>query len=217
MSDHPLVSVCIANYNGSGMIAGCIESVIGQKCDFSVEILVHDDASTDDSPELVVRDYPDVRLIRSKSNVGFCVANNRMVAQAKGDYVLLLNNDAELQPDALHVLLNEANAVGKPAILSVPQYDYSTGELIDRGCMLDPFFNPVPNRNPKRREVAMVIGACLWIPRTLWEKLGGFPDWFVLDCRRYVLVLPGAAGWLYGKGSRGFRVSASRGAEFWRR
>lgn len=176
--DYPLVSVCIANYNGSAFIAGCIQSVLAQDCDFQVEVLVHDDASTDDSAELVARDYPDVRLIRSDSNVGFCVANNRMVTQAKGSYVLLLNNDAELQPDALRALLDEADAVGKPAILSLPQYDYSTGELIDRGCLLDPFFNPVPNLDPQRRDVAMVIGACLWIPKPLWDEMGGFPEWF---------------------------------------
>ncbi len=174
----PLVSVCIANFNGSGMISGCIESVLGQDFDFPFEILVHDDASTDNSAEVVARNYPGVRLIRSDSNVGFCVANNRMVAQAKGAYILLLNNDAELHSDALRTLLDEDNAAGKPVILSLPQYDYSTGELIDRGCLLDPFFNPVPNLDLQRREVAMVIGACLWIPKQLWDELGGFPEWF---------------------------------------
>jgi GT2 family glycosyltransferase len=176
--DRPVVSVCIANYNGSAIIIGCIESVLAQDCDFPVEILVHDDASEDDSAELIARNYPDVRLIRSDSNVGFCVANNRMVAQAEGAYVLLLNNDAELYPDALRVLYDQAEKIGGPAILSLPQYDFVSGELIDRGCLLDPFFNPVPNLDSDRGVVAMVIGACLWIPRPLWQELGGFPKWF---------------------------------------
>lgn len=176
--DHPVVSVCIANYNGSAIIAGCIESVLAQDCDFPVEILVHDDASTDDSPELVARDYPNTRLIRSDSNVGFCIANNRMVAQAEGTYILLLNNDAELYPDALRVLHSQAEKIGGQAILSLPQYDFFTDELIDRGCLLDPFFNPVPNLDPGRSDVAMVIGACLWTPRQMWMELGGFPEWF---------------------------------------
>ena len=101
-----------------------------------------------------------------------------MVAQAEGTYILLLNNDAELYPDALRVLHDDAEAIGEPVILSLPQYDFVTGELIDRGCFLDPFFNPVPNLDPGRRDVAMVIGACLWIPRNLWNELGGFPEWF---------------------------------------
>ena len=160
------------------MISGCIESVLGQDFDFPVEILVHDDASTDNSAEIIARDYPGVRLIRSDSNVGFCVANNRMVAMAKGAYILLLNNDAELYLDALRVLHDQAKKIDGPAILSLPQYDFVTGELIDRGCLLDPFFNPVPNLDPGRSDVAMVIGACLWIPSDLWKQLGGFPDWF---------------------------------------
>lgn len=178
VTERPRVSVCIANYNGSGMIAGCIESVLTQDCLFEVEILVHDDASSDDSPDIIARDFPCVRLIRSESNVGFCVANNRMVAAAKGDYVLLLNNDAEVSHDALRVLMDEAQALGRPAILSLPQHDYLSGEVIDRGCLLDPFFNPVPNLDQERKEVAMVIGACLWLPKGLWTELGGFPEWF---------------------------------------
>ena len=55
--DRPVISVCIANYNGSSIIAGCIESVLSQDCDFLVEILVHDDDSTDGSAELIARDY----------------------------------------------------------------------------------------------------------------------------------------------------------------
>lgn len=160
------------------MIAGCINSVLAQQGKYSVEILVHDDASTDGSAEIVARDYPGVRLIRSESNVGFCVSNNRMVSEARGEYVLLLNNDAELLPNALQELLNEANVLSQPAILSLPQYDYFNGELIDRGCLLDPFFNPVPNLDSTRQDVAMVIGACLWIPTMLWVELGGFPEWF---------------------------------------
>lgn len=176
--DSPLISVCIANYNGAGMIAGCLDSVLIQQGEFPVEILVHDDASTDGSAEIVAQDYPEVRLICSDSNVGFCVSNNRMVAEARGVYILLLNNDAELFPDALQELVKAARKIGQPAILSPPQYDYSSGQLIDRGCLLDPFFNPVPNLDPRRQDVAMVIGACLWLPKELWQEMGGFPEWF---------------------------------------
>ena len=226
----PLVSVCIANYNGSGMISGCIESVLGQDFDFPVEILVHDDASTDNSTEIIAGGYPDVRLIRSESNVGFCVANNRMVAQAKGAYILLLNNDAELQQDALRTLFDEAKAVGNPAILSLPQFDYSTGELIDRGCLLDPFFNPVPNLDPQRREVAMVIGACLWMPKRLWDQLGGLPEWFgsiaedmYLCCRArlagYSVNVLGVSGYRHrvGQSFGGGKVLGSKIATTFRR
>ena len=174
----PVVSVCIANYNGVGLIDACIESVRGQDCAFPVEIIVHDDASNDGSVAYIRTRYPGVRLIEGAANVGFCIANNRMAAVARGEYLLLLNNDAELLPDALQVMHDEAERLDHPAILTLPQFDFDTGELIDRGCLLDPFCNPIPNLDPSRRDVAMVIGACLWVPKTLWNGLGGFPEWF---------------------------------------
>jgi GT2 family glycosyltransferase len=178
IGDGPLVSVCIANYNGMALIDDCLRSVLAQAGNIAVEILLHDDASSDGSAAYIRDRYPVARLIVSENNVGFCIANNRMAAAAKGKYLLLLNNDAALYPDALQTLLAEADRLDRPAILSLPQYDAASGELIDRGCLLDPFFNPVPNLDPTRSDVAMVIGACLWIPKALWDELGGFPEWF---------------------------------------
>jgi hypothetical protein len=170
-------SVCIANYNGVGVIEACIESVLNQTWSLPTEIIVHDDASTDASVALVRERYPQVCLIESRDNVGFCVSNNRMVERARGEYVLLLNNDAELLPDALGTLYAAARAQGAPSILGLPQYDAATGALIDRGSLFDPFLNPIPNTDPHRRDVGMVIGACLWLPRSLWIEIGGFPEW----------------------------------------
>jgi len=178
MNGLPIVSVCIANYNGLGVIDDCIVSVLAQVCEFPIEIIVHDDASTDGSAQHIRIIYPQVVMIESADNVGFCIANNRMVERATGEFVLLLNNDAALYPDALARLYKAAQDIGQPAILSLPQYSFDTGELLDIGSLVDPFLNPVPNRNPERGDVAMVMGACLWIPKSLWQKLGGFPEWF---------------------------------------
>ena len=149
MIQPPLVSVCIANYNGMAVIDDCIRSVIVQSGEVNVEILVHDDASSDGSSAHIREHYPQVKLIESPKNVGFCIANNRMAAAAQGQYILLLNNDAVLYPDALETLFLEARQLDTLAILSLPQYDAGSGELIDRGCLLDPFFNPVPNLDPQ--------------------------------------------------------------------
>jgi GT2 family glycosyltransferase len=170
--------VLVANYNGMAVIDDCLQSVLVQEGDLPVEIIVHDDASTDGSAGYIRQKYPVVTLIESEQNVGFCVANNRMAARAKGEYLLLLNNDAALFPDALETLYAEAVRLGRPAILGLPQYDAETGELLDIGSLLDPFLNPIPNRDPRRCEVGMVIGACLWISNTLWDEIGGFPTWF---------------------------------------
>lgn len=178
MAARPLISVCIANYNGIGLIDECIASVRVQACAADIEIIVHDDASTDGSAERLRHHHPDVVLIASAENVGFCIANNRMADAARGDYLLLLNNDAALLPDALTALLQEAQRLARPAILTLPQYDADSGQLLDIGSLLDPFANPVPNLDPVRGEVGTVHGACLWIDRSLWNGLGGFPEWF---------------------------------------
>lgn len=174
----PICSVCIANYNGAAILASCLESVFAQGVASDIEVIVHDDTSTDDSVSLLRRHYPQIELLVSSENVGFCVSNNRMVAHARGKYVLLLNNDAALCPDALASLIKTAQASDRPSILTLPQYDWESGTLVDRGCLLDPFCNPIPNLDPKQDQVAYVIGACMFLPRAVWNDLGGLPEWF---------------------------------------
>jgi GT2 family glycosyltransferase len=177
-SDCPICSICIANYNGMGIIDSTLLSVMEQDCDFPIEIIVHDDASTDGSVDFIRENFPDVKLITSEVNVGFCISNNRMVSKARGEYILLLNNDAMLFPNAISTLYKEALRQYTSVIFGLPQYNFFTGQLIDRGILFDPFINAVPNLNTKRAEVGMVIGACLWIHRSLWKELDGFPEWF---------------------------------------
>lgn len=224
------ISVCIANYNGIDLIDACITSVLKQTIEASIEIIVHDDASTDGSAEYIHRHYPDVKLIESRENVGFCIANNRMCALARGEFLLLLNNDAVLRPDALATLWSEARRTEQPSILSLPQFDALTGDLVDRGYLLDLFYNPVPNLSPEREVVSMVIGACLWIPKALWEEVGGFPEWFssiaedmYLCCRAryqgYTVRVSRASGYLHhqGKSFGGNRASKGKLSTTYRR
>lgn len=175
-----ICSVCIANYNGRDIIDDCLRSVLEQKCGFPFEIIVHDDASTDGYTDTIATNYPQITLIHSEQNVGYCISNNRMAERARGRYLLLLNNDATLLPDALHTLHAVATRETVPIILTLPQYNAETGALVDRGLRLDPFLNPVPNLDPARRDVATVHGACLWVPKALWDEIGGFPEWFMM-------------------------------------
>ncbi len=178
LPDKPVCSICIANYNGIGLIHECLDSIIQQDCEFKIEIIVHDDASTDGSVEFIKQKYPEIFLIESNENVGFCVSNNRMVEKAQGKYILIFNNDAVLYPDALKTFHEYAEKTKNHAILGLRQYNAETGELIDFGILLDPFMNSIPNKNFKQTDVAMVLGACLWLPKILWEETGGFPSWF---------------------------------------
>lgn len=219
----PDCSVCIANYNGVHLLADCLDSILTQRGDVSFEVIVHDDASSDESVRFLRERYPQVEVLASAENVGFCVSNNRMVEHARGEHILLLNNDAALYPDALETLLKLARARERTCVLTLPQYDWETGALVDRGCQLDPFYNPVPNLDPRRSGVAMAIGACLFILRATWVELGGFPEWMgsigedmYLCCRARLrgvdVVVASQSGYKHRQGASfgGNRVAAGK-------
>ena len=189
----PLVSVCVANYNGEHILGECLASVLTQQRAPTFEIIVHDDASTDASLDALAR-FPSIQIIRAERNVGYCVSNNRMAKAAQGDFLLLLNNDARLLQDAMTTLLAMSRRCGHRSILGMPQYDAESNALIDMGCQLDWTMNPVARLSPLAGAPAMVIGACLWIPRTLWLEIGGFPEWFETNAEDVYLCC--AARWL---------------------
>jgi len=174
----PLISICIANYNGIDLIGPCIESILNQKTDYNIEILVHDDASSDGSVEYIKSKYPQVSVFQSKNNLGYCASNNLLAEHAKGKYLLFLNNDTTLFVDAIATFAEYTDLCKKPTILGLPQYDMDSRELIDYGYLFDLFLNPIAYKTPNHNKVGMVIGACLWVPRTIWEEVAGFPDWF---------------------------------------
>ncbi len=177
MTNGPELSICIANYNGAGLIDRCLDSVFAQRCNLTFEVVLHDDASTDSSVQHIRERYSEVRIIESRQNIGFCIANNRMAAAATGRYLLLLNNDAELRPGSIDAFA-EAAACHPSAILGLPQCSLHDGKVVDYGYRFDLFMNPIPRLTPGAAEVDTVTGACLWVPRATWSALGGFPVWF---------------------------------------
>ena len=68
---NPIISVCIANYNGEQLLTVCIQSVINQSFDQSIEIIVHDDASKDHSVNLIRSQFPQVILVKQRVKIVF--------------------------------------------------------------------------------------------------------------------------------------------------
>lgn len=103
----PKVSIVILNWNGYEDTRGCLVSL--QKIDYpNYEIIVIDNGSTDGSPEMIESDFPEIKLIRNKENLGFERANNVGIREAlKEDaaYVSLLNNDTIVAPNFLSELV----------------------------------------------------------------------------------------------------------------
>lgn len=99
------ISVLILSWNGRQHLEACLPALAAQK-DPGVawEVLLLDNGSTDGSAEWVREHHPDVRLIASPVNLGFCAGTNRLVREAGGDAVAFLNNDTRAQPQWLQAL-----------------------------------------------------------------------------------------------------------------
>ncbi len=190
----PLVSIVIVNYNGKGFITQCIESVVKQvKCAY--EIILVDNSSTDGSPELVERLFPEVRLLRSSENLGFSKGNNLGCARAKGKYLLLLNQDTILLTDirpAIEALENDASAgaVGAKMLGRDKDYRLSAGLFptplrmfrLSSLYIKDGHFRngDFPSSVKQRYAVDWVEGSFVLTKSKVWKEAGGLDDGYFM-------------------------------------
>lgn len=112
----PLVSVIIASYNTRTLLRDCLRSLAECPSRSRWEVYVVDNASCDGSAEMVEREFPWVRLLRSARNRGYAYANNLALRQARGRYLLLLNPDTVVAPDAIDRLVAALEADPDAAI-----------------------------------------------------------------------------------------------------
>ena len=92
-----LVSIIIVNYNTCALTCACIDSIFQNVHSCKFEVILVDNASSDGSSMFIRDNYPQVRLIVLKENTGFSGAVNRGIREAKTPYVILLNNDTEVE------------------------------------------------------------------------------------------------------------------------
>ena len=103
---HPMkLSIIIVNWNVRTLLEGCLTSIYSYPPPGDFDVFVLDNASTDDSPQMVKERFPQVNLIENKENAGFACANNQGIERSTGRYVLLLNPDTEVKPNALESLV----------------------------------------------------------------------------------------------------------------
>lgn len=102
----PAVSVIVVNYNSGSLLTACVRSVLRSTA--PVEVLVSDNASSDRSLEILqsaVDGDSRVRVFRNSSNLGFALGNNVVLPYCRGQYLLFLNPDCEIQPDTIGRML----------------------------------------------------------------------------------------------------------------
>src|SRR5665647_644486 len=92
--ESPLVSIVTVSYNHPDVTCALLESL--QHITYpNIEVIVVDNASPNDNPAIICQLHPEIIFIQSKENLGFAGGNNLGIRQAKGKYILLLNNDTE--------------------------------------------------------------------------------------------------------------------------
>ncbi len=97
----PLVSVVIVSWNVKQLLADCLASIYETTAGLPVEIVVVDSASSDGTVQLLKRDFPHVNLLALDMNVGFTRGNNLGIDLTTGDFILLLNPDTLVKPEAI--------------------------------------------------------------------------------------------------------------------
>jgi N-acetylglucosaminyl-diphospho-decaprenol L-rhamnosyltransferase len=99
---HASIRAVVVSWNGEHLLRSCLDALAAQTVGpDELEIVVVDNASTDDTLTVLKREYPDVFVVRSTTNVGFAGGANLGLRGFEGDFVALVNNDATLEPDAL--------------------------------------------------------------------------------------------------------------------
>lgn len=114
-------AILIPNWNGLGVIEKCLASVMtaAREIGETMELVVIDDASTDDSPRVIQGAFPSARLLRLETNIGFGAAVNRGMHELKAPWVFLLNNDLALMPDFFARLEESREELDDPELFAI--------------------------------------------------------------------------------------------------
>ena len=197
----PDVSILIVTYRCRDAARACLESLSGSEED-THEIVVLDNDSDDGTVEMVRSEFPGVRLIASDENLGFGLGVNRAAEEAHGEYLLLLNPDTVAHEGAVANLLafakvhpehglyggrtldpdgsvNPGSCWGAPTLWSL----FCFATLLTTAFKHTRLFDPESLGGWKRdtvREVDIVTGCLLLVPRSLWRELGGFDTRFFM-------------------------------------
>ncbi|MDH3312854.1 MAG: glycosyltransferase family 2 protein [Nitrosopumilus sp.] len=191
----PFVSIIIVNYNGKKFLEDCFHTL--QKITYSnFEIILIDNNSTDNSIEFIKNRYPSTIIIKLEKNYGFAYPNNVGAKNAKGDFLLFLNNDTKVHPDFISEMVNVLKKDPKIAIsqsmLLKPNGDVdSSGDFIDligRGYSSKEKINDI-------REILSARGAAMMIRKEIFDKLKGFDEKFFVSFEDVDL---GWRAWIFG-------------------
>ncbi|MFP5288868.1 MAG: glycosyltransferase family 2 protein [Thermoanaerobaculia bacterium] len=206
------LSVVIPTHDTRGLTLACLESPArgGLPDPSETEVLVVDDGSRDGTGAEVAARFPSVRLLRNEPAQGFTRAANRGLEEARGDVLLLLNSDTEVEPGGLEALLSRFDAEPRTGVVGAALHypdgspQWSGGEeptllwLFGLASGLPPLLARLPLYRRARplavpaggpRSVGWVTGAALAIRRAAWQDAGPLDERFRLYAQDLDLCL----------------------------
>lgn len=195
------ISIILVSYNAKFLLDQCLQSIYTKSQNFPnpFEIIVVDNCSQDGSPEFLKHSYPEITLIENKENLGFGRANNQAVNAAQGEYLLLINSDTiadcNLVEEALKffeqhtdnksafggLLINPDGSEQRGCRRSFPTLTNSLlhftkiYKIITYKRAYD-----LSGRQIETHELECVSGACIGMPKAMYQELGGFDEIFFL-------------------------------------
>ena len=185
------LSIIIVNYNGQKFIKNCIDSIYKYCKSVDFEVIIVDNNSTDGSQEFIKLNYPQIRLLSEKVNLGFGKANNRGARISKGENILLLNNDTiltqDIEPIFRELEKNRVGVVGIKMLNKHKKYKPSAGKFPKPLDLLK-----LSNLNYKREEFVLgsfikksyevdwVSGSFMMIKKEVWDSVNGFDEDFFM-------------------------------------
>lgn len=188
------VSVIIVSWNVINHLIDCLRSIYKTSEQLNIEVIVVDNASTDQTVEIIRKEFPKVRVIANKKNLGFPHANNQGIDGSRGRHILLLNPDTIVKSHALQKMSRyldghlEVGAIGPKLLKENGEIQYSCARSFPtpatwffKYALLSRLFprSRVFGRlllehwdHLSSREVECLSGACMMIPRRVIEQVG---------------------------------------------
>jgi GT2 family glycosyltransferase len=180
-----LISVVIVNWNRRELLGACLAS-LQRQADVAFETIVVDNGSTDGSADMAEREFG-ARVIRNAGNRGFCAANNQGIAAARGEFIALLNNDAEADPGWLAALYRMCSRSPEVGMAASKVLEWEDPRRIDKAGHL--IFPDGQNRGrgagaadrgqfDREEEVLWPDGCAAMYRKAMLDLIGGFDEDF---------------------------------------
>lgn len=215
----PILSILVVAYHSEAIIADCLASIPPACTRFGYEVLLIDngDGATE---EVVASRFPHVRIVPRQGNVGFAAGNNLLAAQAKGQFLLLLNPDVVLQTGAIDLLLDATRTYPDAAAWGGVTLDREgrpdLGNTVHTPSLREMASRTLGRSIAARRQaiafdgntkVEVLSGSFVMFARAAWDAVGGLDDRYFLYCEEvdlfYRLAQKGYSFWRIG-GARGY-------------